>query len=70
MTEAKKTGERLPNKFEAILPVLTLLGLMFANFYFEWGNDPPYLCTYNRSGMLYYRRKEQGPSQRDYGGRI
>lgn len=40
MTETKKTSERLPNKFEAILPVLTLLGLMFANFYFEWGNDP------------------------------
>ncbi|WP_338547237.1 Na+/H+ antiporter NhaC family protein [Emergencia sp. JLR.KK010] len=40
MTETKKTGERLPNVFEAFLPVLVLLGLMLANFLFEWGNDP------------------------------
>lgn len=40
MTENKKTGERLPNKLEAILPVFVLLGLMLANVVFEWGNDP------------------------------
>lgn len=40
MTETKKTGERLPNKFEAILPVLVLLGLMLSNYLFDWGNDP------------------------------
>ncbi len=40
MTETKKTAERLPNKFEAILPVLVLLGLMLSNYLFGWGNDP------------------------------
>ncbi|MGN0736300.1 MAG: Na+/H+ antiporter NhaC [Anaerovoracaceae bacterium] len=40
MEEAKTRKERLPNKFEAILPVLTLLGLMLANYLLGWGNDP------------------------------
>ena len=39
MAETKK-AERLPNKFEAWLPVLVLLGLMVANSVLEWGNDP------------------------------
>ena len=39
MAETKK-AERLPNKFEACLPVLVLLGLMVANSVLEWGNDP------------------------------
>ncbi len=40
MEETKKTKERLPNKFEACVPVLVLLGLMLSNFLFKWGNDP------------------------------
>ena len=36
----KSAAERLPNKFEACLPVLVLLGLMVANFLLGWGNDP------------------------------
>ena len=36
----RKEGEVLPNKFLAILPVLALLGLMLANYLFEWGQDP------------------------------
>ena len=39
MAETKK-AERLPNKFEACLPVLVLLGLMVANSVLKWGNDP------------------------------
>ena len=38
MTETKKT--RLPNKFEAILPILALLGLMISNYIWKWGIDP------------------------------
>ncbi len=38
MTETKKT--RLPNKFEAILPILVLLGLMISNYMLSWGVDP------------------------------
>ena len=33
-------GDRLPNKFEAALPVLVLLGLMVLNSVLGWGNDP------------------------------
>ena len=36
----RKEGEVLPNKFLAILPVLALLGLMLANYLFQWGQDP------------------------------
>ena len=35
-----KEGERLPSKIEACIPVLALLGLMLANYLFEWGQDP------------------------------
>ena len=38
MTQTKKT--RLPNKFEAILPILALLGLMISNYIWKWGIDP------------------------------
>lgn len=44
MAETKK-AERLPNKFEACLPVLVLLGLMVANSVLEWGNDPHLYIT-------------------------
>ena len=40
MEEAKTRKERLPNKFEACLPVLVLLGMMISNYLFKWGNDP------------------------------
>lgn len=38
MTEVKKP--RLPNKFEACLPIIVLLGLMMCNYLLEWGQDP------------------------------
>ena len=49
MTQTKKT--RLPNKFEAILPILALLGLMISNYIWKWGIDPHVpvliLCDYS-----------------------
>ena len=38
MTEAKKP--RLPNKFEACIPIIVLLGLMMCNYLLDWGQDP------------------------------
>lgn len=38
MTEVKKP--RLPNKFEACIPIIVLLGLMISNYLLEWGQDP------------------------------
>ena len=30
----------MPNKLEALLPIITLLGLMISNYVFDWGHDP------------------------------
>ena len=38
MTEAKKP--RLPNKFEACIPIIVLLGLLMCNYLLDWGQDP------------------------------
>ena len=38
MTEAKKP--RIPNKFEACIPIIVLLGLMMCNYLLDWGQDP------------------------------
>ncbi len=38
MSETKAI--RLPSKFEAILPIIVLLGLMILNFLLGWGQDP------------------------------
>lgn len=38
MTDVKKP--RLPNKFEACIPIIVLLGLMICNFVLKWGQDP------------------------------
>lgn len=38
MSEVKKV--RLPNKFEACLPILVLLGVMICNYKLQWGQDP------------------------------
>lgn len=38
MTEAKKP--RLPNKFDACIPIIVLLGLMMCNYLLDWGQDP------------------------------
>lgn len=35
---------RLPNVFEALLPILVLLGLMICNFIFDWGLDAHMPC--------------------------
>lgn len=38
MTETKKI--RLPNKVEALLPIVVLLSLMISNYVLKWGIDP------------------------------
>lgn len=38
MTETKRT--RMPNKLEACLPIIVLLGLMLSNYILDWGQDP------------------------------
>lgn len=38
MTEKKQP--RMPNKLEALLPIITLLGLMISNYLLDWGHDP------------------------------
>lgn len=38
MSEVKKI--RLPNKFEACIPIIVLLGLMICNYLLKWGQDP------------------------------
>ncbi|MBR5229275.1 MAG: Na+/H+ antiporter NhaC, partial [Firmicutes bacterium] len=39
MTEQKK-AVRLPNKIEAMLPIVVLLALMIGNYILGWGQDP------------------------------
>lgn len=39
MTNAVK-AERLPNKIEALIPVVFLLGIMILNYVLGWGQDP------------------------------
>ncbi len=57
MAETKK-AERLPNKFEACLSVLVLLGLMVANSVLEWGNDPHlYITDLSYSRRLFSYRQ-------------
>lgn len=38
MTEVKTP--RLPNKFEALIPIIVLLAIMISNYVLEWGQDP------------------------------
>ena len=37
---SKKTGVRLPNKIEALVPIVVLLALMIGNYILGWGQDP------------------------------
>lgn len=37
---AELKTRRLPNKLEALLPIITILGLMIANYSLGWGQDP------------------------------
>lgn len=39
MTEQKK-ATRLPNKIEALLPIVVLLAIMISNYVLQWGQDP------------------------------
>lgn len=39
MNENAKVA-RLPNKFEALIPIIFLLGVMISNYVFGWGQDP------------------------------
>lgn len=36
----KKTGVRLPNKIEALIPIVVLLAIMISNYVLGWGQDP------------------------------
>ena len=40
MTEEKTKATRLPNKVEALIPIVFLLAIMISNYVFGWGNDP------------------------------
>ncbi|MGN0711872.1 MAG: Na+/H+ antiporter NhaC [Anaerovoracaceae bacterium] len=40
MTEQKTTAVRLPNKVEALLPIVVLLAIMISNYVLGWGQDP------------------------------
>ena len=40
MGEIKKKGIRLPNKFEAALPIAVLLVIMIGSYVLDWGFDP------------------------------
>ena len=31
---------RLPNKLEALIPIIFLLAVMISNYVFDWGQDP------------------------------
>ena len=40
MSEKMTREIRLPNKFEALLPIIVLLTLMILNYVLDWGQDP------------------------------
>ena len=40
MSEKKPKAVRLPNKLEALLPIIVLLTLMILNYALGWGQDP------------------------------
>ena len=42
METQKKPAKRLPNKIEALIPIVVLLAIMISNYAFGWGQDPPY----------------------------
>ncbi len=66
MENKSKSAPRLPNKIEALLPIVVLLVIMISNYVFGWGQDPhiPVLiacavamivgwrCGYNYKEML------------------
>ncbi len=37
---SEKRATRLPSKFEAVIPIIVLLGLMICNYVMGWGQDP------------------------------
>ena len=40
METQKKPAKRLPNKIEALIPIVVLLAIMISNYAFGWGQDP------------------------------
>lgn len=40
MSEKAKSAARLPNKIEALLPIVVLLVIMISNYVLGWGQDP------------------------------
>ena len=40
MSEKTPKAVRLPNKLEALLPIIVLLTLMILNYALGWGQDP------------------------------
>lgn len=40
MEEQKRKGVRLPNKVEALIPIIFLLTIMISNYVLGWGQDP------------------------------
>ena len=40
MSDQKSRTARLPNKLEALIPIVFLLAIMISNYVFDWGQDP------------------------------
>ena len=40
MEELKTKAARMPNKLEALIPIVVLLAIMISNYVLEWGQDP------------------------------
>ena len=40
MEEIKTKAARLPNKIEALIPIVVLLAIMISNYVLGWGQDP------------------------------
>lgn len=40
MTEQTTKAVRLPNKLEALIPIVFLLAIMISNYALDWGQDP------------------------------
>ena len=36
METQKNPAKRLPNKIEALIPIVVLLGIMISNYVFDW----------------------------------
>ena len=50
MSEKNTRAVRLPNKLEALIPIVVLLAIMISNYVLGWGQDPHIPCLLYTSG--------------------